>query len=135
MKAMRTTLRLWLLGLAPILAGTSARADQIWYVNVDMSRLAADYTGPFGLDFELLGSNGNTVTVRDFTYGGGAAGPGSASLTGGASGDLGTSTGIVALNDSANFFNDFNQGFTPGSTLTFTMDSTLVGPPPGRDSG
>ncbi|MHB1560333.1 MAG: PEP-CTERM sorting domain-containing protein [Isosphaeraceae bacterium] len=131
MKAMSTTLRLWLLGLAPILAGTSARADQIWYVNVDTSRLAADYTGPFGLDFELLGSNGNTVTVRDLTYGGGAAGPGSASLTGGASGDLGTSTGTVTMSDAASFFNDFNQGFTPGSTLTFTVDSTLVGPPLG----
>ncbi len=49
-------------------------------------------------------------------------------LTGGASGDLSSS---VSLNDSANSFNDFNQQFTPGGTLTFRMDSTLIAPPSG----
>ncbi|HZW33498.1 MAG TPA: PEP-CTERM sorting domain-containing protein, partial [Isosphaeraceae bacterium] len=37
----------------------------------------------------------------------------------------------VSLNDSASFFSDFNQQFTPGTTLTFTMNSTLVAPPSG----
>jgi hypothetical protein len=97
-------------------------------VTLDASQLAASYAGPFALDFELVGSNGNTITLSGFSFGGGSAGPGSAVLTGGTSGDLGT---IVSLNDSANFFSDFNQQFTPGGTLSFTVDSTLVAPPVG----
>jgi hypothetical protein len=118
----------WLLAAVLILLGPSARADLVFTVSLDTSLLAADYTGPFALDFELIGSNGNTVTLSDFTFGGGAAGPGSPFLTGGASGGLGST---VALNDSSNFFSDFNQQFTPGSTLTFTVDTTLVPPPSG----
>jgi hypothetical protein len=90
--------------------------------------LASDYTGPFALDFELVGSSGNTVTISNFAFGGGSPGPGSAFLTGGASGDY---SSTVALADSANFFSDFNQQFTPGSVLTFTVDTTLVAPPSG----
>ncbi len=117
------------LGLALILAGSAARGGQVWTVSLDTSRLAADYTGPFALDFELVGSNGNTVTLSGFSFGaGGSAGPGAAFLTGGASGDLGST---VSLNDSVNFFSDFNQQFTPGSTMTFTMTSTLIAPPSG----
>ena len=118
-----------LLGLVLILAGSAVRADQIWTVSLDTSQLAANYTGPFALDFELVGSNGNTVTLSNFSFGT-AVVPAQASafLTGGASGDLGSS---VSLNDSANFFSDFNQQFTPGGTLTFTVDSTLVAPPSG----
>jgi hypothetical protein len=110
------------------LAGTSARADLSWTVTLDTSPLAGDYTGPFGLDFELIGSGGNTVTLSQFSFGGGSAGPGSAFLTGGVSGDLG---GSVVLNDATGFLNDFNQQFTPGGTLSFTVDSTLVPPPSG----
>ena len=122
-----------LLGFVLILAGPAARADQVWNVSLDTSQLATDYTGPFALDFELVGSNGNTVTLSNFSFGAAAVpGPGSAFLTGGASGDLGSS---VSLNDSANFFSDFNQQFTPGGTLTFTMDSTLVSPSLGRQPG
>jgi hypothetical protein len=116
-----------LLALVLILGGPGVRADQVWTVTINTSQLAADYTGPFALDSELVGSNGNSVTLTNFSFGGGSAGPGSAFLTGGATGDLGTA---VSLNDSVNFFSDFNQQFTPGSTLTFTMDSTLVPPPP-----
>ncbi len=117
-----------LLGFVLVLSGAPARAGQVWTVSLDTSQLVANYTGPFGLDFELLGSNGNTVTLSSFSFGSGGAGPGPAFLTGGASGDLG---GTVSLNDSGNFFSDFNQQFAPGNTLTFTVDSTLVGPPSG----
>lgn len=118
-----------LLGLVLILAGSAVRADQVWTVSLNTSQLAMNYSGPFALDFELIGSNGNSVTLSGFSFGaGGGAGPASAFLTGGASGDLGSS---VILNDSANFFSDFNQQFTPGGTLTFTVDSTLVAPPSG----
>jgi hypothetical protein len=120
------TLLNWLLGLLVALAGSAAHAGQIWTVTLDTSQLAADYTGPFALDFELVGTNGNTVTLSQFSFGTGSAGPGSAFLTGGAGGSL---TSSVALTDSVNFFSDFNQQFTPGATLTFTMDSTLIAPP------
>jgi hypothetical protein len=119
----------WLLGSVLILAGPAARAGQIWTVSLDTSRLATNYTGPFALDFELVGSNGNTVTLGHFSFGsGGSAGPGPAFVTGGASGNLGSG---VSLNDSVNFFSDFNQQLMPGQTLTFTMDSTVVPPPLG----
>jgi hypothetical protein len=120
----------WLLGVVLIVscAGARARADQVWTVSLDTSQLAPNYTGPFGLDFELIGNNGNTVTLSDFAFGtGGSAGSGPF-LTGGAGGALGST---VSLNDSSYFFSDFNQQFTPGSTLTFTVDSTLILPPGG----
>lgn len=109
--------------------GDYTQADEVWNVSLDTSQLAANYGGgPFGLDFELIGTSGNTVTLSNFTFGGGSAGPGSAFVTGGTSGDLGSS---VSLNDSSAFFSDFNQQFTPGATLSFTVDSTLVAPGPG----
>jgi hypothetical protein len=121
-----------LLGIALFPAATAVHADEVWTVSLDTSQLAANYVGSFGLDFELVGSNGNTVTVSDFAFGGGNAGPGSAYLSGGASGDLGTNLGTVTLNDSASFLSDFNQQFTPGTTLTFTVDSTLIAPTAGE---
>jgi hypothetical protein len=124
----RRTLLISLLGLVLTLTGSTARAGQIWDVSIDTSQMASDYTGPFALDFELVGTNGNTVTLSQFSFGTGSAGPGSAFLTGGASGSL---AATVTLNDSVNFFSDFNQQFTPGATLTFTMDSTLIAPPVG----
>ena len=89
-----------LLGFILILAGPAARADLTWTVSLDTSQLATNYTGPFALDFELVGSNGNTVTLTNFSFGGGSAGPGPAFLTGGASGNLGSS---VSLNDNSEF--------------------------------
>jgi hypothetical protein len=129
MRVSRLTPCTWLLGFVVILAGPAARAGTIWTVSLDTSQLATNYSGPFALDFELVGSNGNTVTLSNFSFGiGGNAGPGTAFATGGASGDLGSS---VSLNDSVNFFSDFNQQFIPGKTLTFTMDSTVVPPSSG----
>src|SRR5262249_46785592 len=118
-----------LMGALLCLAGTPVRADLSWTVDLDTSQLAANYAGPFGLDFELIGADGNTVTLTNFSFGGsGSPGPGSAFLTGGASGDLG---GSVVLNDSTDFFSDFNQQFRPGGTLSFTVNSTLAAPPSG----
>jgi hypothetical protein len=128
MSPMRPLPWTWLLGIALILAGHATRADQIWNVNLDTSKLFVDYTGPFALDFELVGSSGNTVTISNLAFGVGSPGPGSAFLTGGASGDL---SSTVTLTDSTSFFSDFNQQFTPGATLTFTVDTTLIAPPPG----
>ena len=129
MRSLRTTSSACLLGFLLVAAGPSARAGQVWTVSLDTSLLVTDFSGPFGFDIELVGTNGNTATVSDFSFGSsGAAGPGPAFLTGGASGDLATN---ISLNDSSSFFSDFNQQFTPGSTLSFTVDTTLVAPPPG----
>ncbi len=123
-----------LLGLALAWIGSPARADQVWTVSVDTSGMSTDpnFTGPFGIDFELInaGTNSNTVTLSNFTFGGGnAVSP--AFTSAGATGDLGS---VVFLNDSGQFLVDFNQGFVPGSTLTFTMDSTLNAPPGSPDN-
>ncbi len=119
----------WLLGLALFAVGSSAAADVTWTVTVDTSQLASSYAGPFGLDFELAGGNGNTVTLGNFSFGaGGAAGPGAAFASAGASGDLGSG---VVLDDTSSFLVDFNQQFTPGGTLSFTVDSTAVPAPSG----
>jgi hypothetical protein len=119
------------LGITLILTlpGSLAHAGGDWTVSINTSQLAANYTGPFALDFELVGTNGNTVTLSNFMFGAsGSPGPGSAFLTGGASGSLG---GTVGLTDTSSFFSDFNQQFTPGGTLTFTIDSTFLAPPAG----
>jgi hypothetical protein len=117
-------------GLVVVAAAAATRGDQVWVVSLDTSQLAADYFGPFGIDFELIGSSGNTVTLSNFAFGNnGGPGPGPAFLSGGASGDLGST---VSLNDGGgNFFSDFNQQFTPDTSLTFTMDSTLAAPSAG----
>jgi hypothetical protein len=129
MQTRRRISAIFALGLTLALLGPPARADLVWTVTLDTSQLATNYSGPFGVDFELVGSNGNTVSLSNFSFGtAGFAGPGGPFSTGGVSGDLSTS---VTLNDSANFFNDFNQQFTPGDTLSFTVDSTTVAPPAG----
>jgi hypothetical protein len=122
MNRSRRLRRTWLLGLILIAGGSPARADLSWTMSLDTSQLATNYTGPFGLDFELVGSDGNTVTLSDFSFGGGMAGPGLAFSTGGSSGDL---TGGVTLDDTSSFFSDFNQQFTPGGTLSFTVSTTV----------
>ena len=116
------------MGSLLVLAGPPARADLTWTVSLDTSQLATNYTGPFALDFELVGSNGNTVTLSNFSFGGGGAGLGPRVPHGGR--ERG-SRQQRRVNDSANFFSDFNQQFTPGRTLTFTVDSTLVPPASG----
>jgi hypothetical protein len=131
MKVSRRLFQVLFVALMLVFADSAARGDQIYTVTLDTSQLATNYTGPFGIDFELVGSNGTTVTISDISFGaGGNVVPG-AFLTGGVSGDLGSS---VVLNDSSNFFNDFNQGFAPGTTLTFTVDSTDVPPLPGSNT-
>jgi hypothetical protein len=103
----------------------AARADFIFDVSVDTSNLSSDpsLTGPFAIDFRLIQGDGsviNSALISNINLGGGAA-SGSPMLTGNASGDLASS---IALNDNSSFFNDFNQGFTPGSTLSFHVDLT-----------
>jgi hypothetical protein len=90
--------------------------------------LAGHTAGPFSLEFQLNDGSGtndgnNTASLSNFLFNGGAA-VGSPTLNGGASGNL---TSGVTLTDNS-FFNQFIQGFTAGSTLSFRLSlSTNVG--------
>lgn len=94
-------------------------ADFNYHIDINTSSLV----GAFSLDFQLNGGIplANTATISNFTFGGGSA-SGSPTAFGSATGSLGST---VVLNDSANFFNELYEGFTPGSTLGF--DVTLTG--------
>lgn len=86
------------------------------------SPLVGDPAGPFSLDFQLNDGSGtndgnNTAVLSGFTFGSGGGAVGSASLVGGASGDLGSS---VMITDGS-FLNEFTQGFTPGAQLRFQL--------------
>lgn len=121
--------------MALVLIASVARADFITTVTLDTSVLDAysnpsnpDYQGPFLVDFQLndgSGANGdgnNTAIISNFNLNGGSLTSGTSSASGGASGDLNLSDAL-SLTDNG-FFNDFNQQFTPGRSLTFTLDLT-----------
>lgn len=126
---MKTTLQTIVLALVSLsLCATTVHADFITYnVTLDTSVLAANNPGQgaFAVDFELNdGSNGdgvnnNTAIISNFTLTGGSL-TGSGSPTGSISGDL---TSTLTITDNG-FFNDFNQQFTPGSSLSFVLDLT-----------
>lgn len=113
--------------LAAIAAvGTASVSEAItsYKVSLDTSSLVGNPSAPFYLDFLLIDGSGlddgnNTVTVSDFQFGGGNA-VGSATATGGASGDL--ASGITLVD--TEFFNDIYQEFAPGSWLSFLVSLT-----------
>src|SRR5579884_3177314 len=112
------------LALAVAAALGSSNAAVIYDISITTAALIGHPAGPFSLEAQLNDGSGtndanNTATMSGFTFGSG--GPtGSPSLTGGATGSLSSS---VALTDSS-FFNQFIQGFTPGSTLSFKLSLT-----------
>jgi hypothetical protein len=121
------TARLGLLTGALLLAVT-ARADVGFHVNLDTSALNGNTAAPFSLDFQLTDGSGtldgvNTVTLSNFVFTGGAF-TGSASLFGGATGDLAST---ITLSDGANIVNEAFQGFSVGTTgISFDVNVTTV---------
>jgi hypothetical protein len=94
-------------------------AYQVW---VDTHSLIANPAAPFSLDFQLndgsgFGDSNNSATISNIQFGGGSA-FGSATTTGNAMGSLSSS---VALTDTDPRLNEFYQGFTPGSWLSFKV--------------
>jgi hypothetical protein len=86
--------------------------------------------GPFSLDFALTyggTSAGNTATINNFSFGGGAA-TGTPILTGNAAGNL--SSAVTLSDSSSSFYNDLNQAFSPGTSVSF--DVTLSDNPSGQ---
>lgn len=100
-------------------------------VTIDTSALIGNPSAPFSLDFQLndgagTGSNQNWAGVSLFNFGGGSA-TGSATIFGGAAGDL--VSGISFHTTSA--FNELYQAFTPGSTLSFHISLSETAPSTG----
>jgi hypothetical protein len=102
----------------------SGRADIIYNFSMNTAPLVGN--GPFALDFQFLdgsgsGDDNNTVKLTNFTFGGGSA-SGGGTATGGAAGSLALG---VTLQDTS-FFNEYYESFTPGTLLSFTIDTTSV---------
>jgi MYXO-CTERM domain-containing protein len=119
---------------AALALASAASADLQFRVQLDTSSLISNPSGPFTLDFQLNDGSGtgdanNWATISNFRFGGGSATSGTVFTLGGASGDLGSS---VRLIDSSSLFNDFEQGFTPGSWLSFdvSLSTNIENPTP-----
>ncbi|HEY6129238.1 MAG TPA: NF038129 family PEP-CTERM protein [Candidatus Acidoferrum sp.] len=109
--------------LLTLLTQATAHADS---VTVDTTSLQGNASGPFELAFVLIdaslsGDGNNTVTLSDFTFGGGAAGA-TATSGGGATGNL--LTGITLTDTDLSGLNFLTSAFTPGSTLSFNLAMT-----------
>ena len=91
---------------------------------LNTAQLVSSPAGPFYIDFQFIDGSGtgdanNAVTFGSFDFGGGSA-TGSATLTGGVTGDLSAGVSMV----DSGFFNEFIQAFAPGSSLSFQVTST-----------
>jgi hypothetical protein len=109
-----------------IVAATLAAADTRGTVTIDTSALANNANGPFTIDVQFIEGDGgasgnNSVTLTNFSLGGGSIVTAPASLTGGVT-VAGSPFSVVLANTS--FFQDVQFSFTPGSSLTFQYDST-----------
>lgn len=89
-------------------------------VTINTSSLSGD-ASTLAFDFIAGGAFSNTVTISDFSTNGALAanGPNSGSVTG-------ALPGTVTLSDT-NFFNEFLQGVTLGSTISFQLNATTNG--------
>lgn len=100
--------------VATVLGGNSAKAANFnFHVDLNVSSLIGNASGPFSLDFLLGKGNSvpnNTVTISNFLFTGGAP-SGSATLFQGlGSGNM--TSGITLTEDSADPFNEVYQAFT-----------------------
>lgn len=120
MKTNAQLLRLGLLlGVCAWLPARNSRAAALnFHLDLNTASLAANPAGPFSLDLQFSQGNGlpNTVTLSNFVFTAGAP-AGSPTLSGGASGGLGST---VLLRDTS-FLNEFYQGFS-GTTLAISFD-------------
>ncbi len=113
-----------IMALALIIPTIPASASIVYHAVLNTSSLIGNPAGPFYLDFQFndgegTGDGNNTVTLSNFTCGGGSA-SGSPTTFGGVSGSL--SGGISFADTSA--FNEIYEGFTPGSSLGFDIHLT-----------
>lgn len=114
-----------LLACACAALATPAAQAFSFHVTVNTAPLIGSSSAPFALDFQLNGGdpNSNTVSITNFNFGSGSATvlpP--ATFSGLASGSLGSA--VTVSDNTANPFNEFYQGFTPGNTLNFDVSLT-----------
>jgi hypothetical protein len=100
---------------------TVAHADVIYNISMNTAPLLGHPAGPFSLEFQFNDGSGtadsnNTAVLNNFLFNGGTP-VGGPTITGGVAGNL---TSGITLTDSS-FFNQFIQGFTPGSALSFLL--------------
>ncbi|MES2568803.1 MAG: NF038129 family PEP-CTERM protein [Verrucomicrobiota bacterium] len=122
MKSFTSLKRLLPLLATFLLLGASLKASVHYHVTVNTASLLSDPSAPFALDFQLNGGGlfSNTAIISNFDFGGGSpSSDPSASTFGLATGSLGSS--VTLATDSLNAFNEFFQGFIPGSYLKFDV--------------
>lgn len=101
-------------------ASLAMAAPVTYSVTMNTSSMVA--SGPFYLAFQLAsgtsnGINGNnSASLSNFNFSGGSAGS-TIDLSGGASGSF--SSGVNLSDSNTFFFNEMDQNFTPGSSLSF----------------
>jgi PEP-CTERM motif len=128
-------LAVFIAGLGAATASPAEATSISFRVQVNTAPLVGSPLAPLFLDFALTDGSGtlavpNTVVINNFNFGGGSA-VGSPTLAGGASGSLAAS---VTLSDSANFFNELFQQFTPGNSLSFDVTATTNADPISPDA-
>jgi hypothetical protein len=109
-----------------IFAASSLLGDVIDQVTLDTATLIGNASGPFTLDFQFIEGNGigdsnNTITLSNFSFGGGSITTSASSTTGGVS--VMSSPFSITLVDSS-FYQDIEFAFMPGTTLSFLVDAT-----------
>jgi hypothetical protein len=99
----------------------AVHANTIYDVSLNTASLAGT-AATLALDFTAGGTAGNTVSISGYATDGvlGPSGPNSGSASG-------TLPGAVTLSD-VSFFNEELQGLTMGSTISFQLSATTVGP-------
>ena len=114
-------LRTLILG-ACLFLGTQVSHAISYHFSIDTSGLSGDPGAPFALDFQFIGDGSNTITIGNFKFGGGSASndPSMAGAFGATSGDLSSSV-TLTTGSGGEFFNEFFQGFTAGSRLSFDV--------------
>jgi len=126
---LKVSLSLCAAGITLFSAATT-QAAVTFNVNINTAVLTSSASAPFSLNFQLNNAGGgltNTATISNFTFGGGSF-TGLTTTTGMVIGNLGTT--VTLTSDPLNPFNDFFQGFTPGSSLGFdvTLDTNVNSP-------
>lgn len=115
-------------GLSTALTGRAAEYA-VTIQTAPLASLPLSGNGPFSLDLQFNYGDAtfnNTAIINNFSFGGGSA-AGAPILSGSAAGNLSSAVTFVP---GANQFNEFDQAFNPGSTLSF--DVTVSDNPTGQ---
>lgn len=110
---------------ASVLMFTNRVQAATYHVNLNTAPLVSNPNAPFYLDFQFSSGSAtegnNTISLNNFTFGGGGAASGSANLFGNAAGDISSSVTLTDLQSISELY----QGFTGSTTaIGFDVNST-----------